>query len=150
MFLSRTMTAPTCFRSQVARVATSTAIRMKYWSQETRSRGLMVGFAKLHLTTCGRHGLVRRVTRISRRMGTVAAASILAIGAALVPMAVGQTLSDKATAEQILAEVTRAPAGSSADPAVTRTPIDEAKRALDRAAGARRSGDVRHAEMLEG
>src|SRR5258706_4437525 len=42
MFLSRAMTAPTCFRSQVARVATSRAICMKYWSQLARSRALML------------------------------------------------------------------------------------------------------------
>src|SRR5262245_53910234 len=36
MHLSRTITAPTCLRSQVAREATSTAIRMKYSSQDAR------------------------------------------------------------------------------------------------------------------
>jgi hypothetical protein len=83
-------------------------------------------------------------------MGTAGAALILAIGAVLAPMAVGQGLSDKASAEQILADVARVAPNSSAEPAVARTPIEEAKRALDRAVGARRSGDVRHAEMLEG
>jgi hypothetical protein len=31
-----------------------------------------------------------------------------------------------------------------------RIPVEEARRALERAAGARRSGDIRHAELLEG
>src|SRR4029453_16204699 len=34
MVRSRTRTAPTCFRSQVARVATCWAMSMKYWSHE--------------------------------------------------------------------------------------------------------------------
>src|SRR5579872_2229926 len=38
MVLSRTMTAPTCLRSQVEREATSAAIFMKYWCQSTRTR----------------------------------------------------------------------------------------------------------------
>src|SRR5437870_1854154 len=37
---SRTMTAPTCLRSQVARVATSRAMFMKYSSQEARCLSL--------------------------------------------------------------------------------------------------------------
>jgi len=111
----------------------------------------MVGLAKLHLTTCGRHGLVPRVERISGRLGTAGAVLVLAFGGALAPMAIGEPLSDKAAAEQILAAMARVPAGSSsAEPTLARTPIEEAQRALDRAAGARRSGDSRHAEMLEG
>jgi colicin import membrane protein len=90
------------------------------------------------------------VERISWRLGTAGAALILAVGAALAPMAIGQPLSDKAAAQQILTEMAHPLASSSAEPALTRAPIEEAKRALDRAAGARRSGDVRHAEMLEG
>src|SRR5512140_3438924 len=54
MVLSRTSTAPTCLRSQVARVATTRAMFMKYSSQLTRvsmrppcralhlARGLMI------------------------------------------------------------------------------------------------------------
>src|SRR4051812_21802228 len=37
MVRSRTSTAPTCLRSQVARVATWRAMSMKYWSHELRS-----------------------------------------------------------------------------------------------------------------
>jgi hypothetical protein len=78
-------------------------------------------------------------------------------------LAFGEPPSDRAVAEQILAQLApaasataaAAPAASaspasSSDRALTQAPLDEAKRALERASGARRSGDVRHAEQLEG
>ena len=68
------------------------------------------------------------------------------VGVALVPVAFGDQLSDRAIAVQILA----AAGSSSAEAALLRTPIAEAKKALDRAEGARKSGDVPHAELLEG
>ena len=68
------------------------------------------------------------------------------IGVALGSSALAEQPSDKAVAEQILASA----ASSSADAALARAPLDEAKKALDRALGARRSGDVPHAEHLEG
>jgi hypothetical protein len=79
-----------------------------------------------------------------------------------VPLALGEPMSDKAVAEQILASMpAAAPAArpeadaggapaSPSEPSVARLPVEEARRALDRAAGARRSGDIRHAEQLEG
>ena len=66
----------------------------------------------------------------------------IALVVPLAPLAFGEPLSDKAVTEQILASL--------ADQPLARGPLDEAKRALDRAAGARRSGDIRHVELLEG
>jgi hypothetical protein len=71
---------------------------------------------------------------------------IVIVGVALASSAVGEQLSDKAFAEQIMATA----ASSSADAVLLRTPFDETRKALERAAGARRSGDVPHAELLEG
>src|SRR5262249_46895569 len=54
----------------------------------------------------------------------------------------------KAVAEQILASL-----GSPTDTSIQaalKSPVEEAKRALDRAASARRAGDTHHAELLEG
>jgi hypothetical protein len=67
----------------------------------------------------------------------------IAMGVPLARVAFGEAPSDRAVTEQILASV-----GSNR--ADARGPVDEAKKALERAAGARRSGDVRHAELLEG
>jgi hypothetical protein len=107
------------------------------------------------------------VTRKARWLGPVG--FVLVVAALGVPLALGEQLTDKAIAEQILATLgtpeSPAPAasggapaasgapGSSVTPApeaIARNPLDEARRALERAAGARRSGDVRHAELLEG
>jgi hypothetical protein len=78
----------------------------------------------------------------------------VALGVPLVPYALGEQLSDKAVAEQILASLPPAPAsaapGSSSDPALVRVPVEEARRALERAVGARNTKDIRHAELLEG
>jgi hypothetical protein len=99
------------------------------------------------------------VTRKSRWLGSVGFVLVVALG---VPLALGEPLSDKAVAEQILAGLPAAPpasaprpeadagAASPSEPSVVRLPVEEARRALDRAAGARRSGDIRHAEQLEG
>jgi hypothetical protein len=91
----------------------------------------------------------------------------LALGVPLVPLALGEQVSDRSVAEQILAGLASTPgqppqavasaapsasaaAASSADTNLVRVPVDEARRALERAGGARRSGDIRHAELLEG
>jgi hypothetical protein len=80
----------------------------------------------------------------------------IALGCPIARLAVGEARSDKEVAEQIMASMaigSSAPgssAASSAEPFIARSPLEEARRALDRAAGARRSGDVRHAELLEG
>lgn len=71
---------------------------------------------------------------------------LVVVGVALGSVALGDPLSDKAIAEQILAIA----GSSSAEAALLRTPLDEAKKALERAQGARRAGDVPHAELLEG
>ncbi len=71
---------------------------------------------------------------------------ILTLGAALVSSATGEQLSDRMIAEQILATL----GASSAQRALAHAPLEESKHALERAAGARRSGDIRHAEQLEG
>jgi hypothetical protein len=65
---------------------------------------------------------------------------------ALASSAIAQQTSDKATAQQILATA----GSSSADAALLKAPLEEAKKALVRAEGARRSGDIAHAELLEG
>lgn len=83
-----------------------------------------------------------------RRLGPVGWVMLLGLGAPLAGAAFADAVSDKAVAEQILASM--APSSDSSMQAVTRAPIDEAKRALERAAGARRTGDVHHAELLEG
>jgi hypothetical protein len=74
---------------------------------------------------------------------------LLALGVPLASSALGEPASDKVVTEQILATIQTA-AGSSSAVSVTRAPVEEAKRALERASGARRSGDVHHAELLEG
>src|SRR5712671_6633002 len=114
MFLSRAMTAPTCFRSQVARVATSRAICMKYWSQLARSRALMLDGSRYHLTTCGGHGLVPRVKRKSRWPGLAGWVLAIAVGFPALRLALGEPRSDKEVAEQILANMAvGSPAASS-------------------------------------
>jgi hypothetical protein len=81
----------------------------------------------------------------------------VALGFPALRLALGEPRSDKEVAEQILASMAvGAPASSNAAPPassdqlIARNPIEEARRALDRSAGARRSGDIRHAELLEG
>jgi len=86
------------------------------------------------------------VKRIFVRLWPAGWVVALVIGVLLASSAFGEQLSDKAIAEQILA----AAPSSSADAALLRTPLEEAKKALERALGARRSGDVPHAELLEG
>jgi len=73
---------------------------------------------------------------------------LFALGVPLAGAAFADPVSDKAVAEQILASM--AATSDSSMQAVTRAPVDEAKRALERADGARRAGDVHHAELLEG
>jgi hypothetical protein len=73
---------------------------------------------------------------------------VVAAGVPLASLALAESAGDRAVAEQILANPPAASA--SADQAAVKTPLEEAKKALDRAAGARRSGDTRHAELLEG
>jgi hypothetical protein len=88
------------------------------------------------------------VKRIFERLGPVGWVMLLALGIPLAGAALADPVSDKAVAEQILASLAT-PTDSSMPP-VLKTPIDEAKHALERAAGARRSGDTHHAEILEG
>ena len=71
---------------------------------------------------------------------------MVVIGVALGSSALAEPTSDKAIAEQILATA----GSSSAEAALLKTPVDEAKKALDRARGARQAGDLPHAELLEG
>ena len=71
---------------------------------------------------------------------------LVVVGVALAPVALGEQVSDRAIAEQILAGA----GSSSANAALLRAPLEEAKKALERARGARASGDVPHAELLEG
>jgi hypothetical protein len=68
------------------------------------------------------------------------------IGVALASSAIAQSTSDRAAVEQILA----AAGSSSADAALLKAPLGEAKKALGRARDARNAGDIAHAEMLEG
>jgi hypothetical protein len=71
---------------------------------------------------------------------------MVVVGVGIASSALGQQGSDKAFAEQVLAGA----ASSSAETALMRTPLEETKKALERARGARQSGDVAHAELLEG
>ena len=71
---------------------------------------------------------------------------LVVMGVAVASSALGDAQSDKAITEQILAGA----GSSSAEAALLRAPLDEAKKALQRADGARKSGDVPHAELLEG
>jgi hypothetical protein len=86
------------------------------------------------------------VKRIWEKLWPAGLVLIVVISVALGSSALGDQLSDKAVAEQILA----AAGSSSADAALLRAPLDEAKKALQRAEGARKSGDTPHAELLEG
>jgi colicin import membrane protein len=86
------------------------------------------------------------VKRILAKLWPAGWVVLVVVGVALGPLALGDQLSDKAFAEQVLA----AAGSSSAEAALLRTPLDEAKKALQRADGARKSGDVPHAELLEG
>jgi hypothetical protein len=86
------------------------------------------------------------VSRILVRLWPAGWVVLVVAGVAMGSTALGQQVSDRAAAEQILATA----ASSSADAALLRAPLDEAKKALDRATGARKSGDVPHAELLEG
>jgi hypothetical protein len=88
------------------------------------------------------------VKRIFERLGSVGWVVVLAVGIPLAGAAFADPVSDKAVAEQILGSLA-APSDSSMQAAL-KAPIDEAKRALERAASARRSGDAHHAELLEG
>jgi hypothetical protein len=101
--------------------------------------------------------LVPRVKRKSRWPGLAGWVLAIALGFPALRLALGEPRSDKEVAEQILANMAvGSPAASSSATAppsvdlVARSPLEEARRALDRAAGARRSGDIRHAELLEG
>jgi hypothetical protein len=88
------------------------------------------------------------VKRIFKSLGPVGWLILFAMGIPLAGAAFAEPVSDRAVAEQILASL-----ASPSDPSmqtVLKTPIDEAKHALERAAGARRSGDAHHAEILEG
>jgi hypothetical protein len=86
------------------------------------------------------------VKRIFVRLWPAGWVVMVVIGVGLGTSALGQQASDRATAEQILAGAT----SSSAQAALLKAPSDEAKKALERARGARQSGDVAHAELLEG
>jgi hypothetical protein len=86
------------------------------------------------------------VERIFLKLWPVGFIVMVVIGASLGSTALAEQASDKAVAEQILATA----ASSSAEAALLKAPIDEAKKALDRARGARQAGDVPHAELLEG
>jgi hypothetical protein len=66
---------------------------------------------------------------------------IVAVGSAWAEQPVG-----RAGAERVLAEIGR---DSGLDAAIVRGPAEQAKKALERANGARSAGDVRHAEQLE-
>jgi len=81
----------------------------------------------------------------------------LALGIPFARLALGEPPSDRAVAEQILATVagassgaSPASSGSSSPAMIARRPIEEAHRALDRGSGARRAGDARHADLLDG
>lgn len=84
--------------------------------------------------------------RILARLWPAGWIVVVVVGVALGASALAEPLSDRALAERILTGV----ASSSADAALLRSPVDEAKKALERALGARRSGDAPHAELLEG
>jgi len=111
-----------------------------------------------------------RVNRVSLLPKISSFVGIMVFAAALATWAAGQGESDKAVAERILADLA-APSldGGLASPdlasttadaglggkdagalALTAEPVLTAKRALERAAGARLAGDVRQAELLEG
>src|ERR1700743_2017121 len=84
--------------------------------------------------------------RVSRPFFKHLSIAFVLVPAVLVAaVAIAQKPSDRAVAEQILAEVGTPDAAQSSVAAVA-----EAKKALERAASARAAGDVHHGEMLEG
>jgi hypothetical protein len=144
MFLSRTMTAPTCFRSQVARDAHEIDV-------PAGSVGVAHGSCRYATLDHVRPPwLGPRVNRISSRLARVLAPALFLVptvlGLLLVARAVAQAPSDQAVASQIMGDLAKAPPDQVA---LIKEPRDEAKRALERATSARRSGDVPHAEQLE-
>jgi hypothetical protein len=86
------------------------------------------------------------VNRIWVKLWPAGSVLLVIFGVGLGSSALGDQLSDRAVAEQILA----AAGSSSAEAALLRAPLADAKKALERAEGARKSGDVPHAELLEG
>src|SRR5262245_44455730 len=70
MVRSRTMTAPTNLRGQVDREATTAAMFMKYWSQDTRSMGGSVTvFGVAHATPL--HPFVASTCCMPRNPGSI-------------------------------------------------------------------------------
>ena len=98
------------------------------------------------MTTCQGRGLVACV---KRQLATIAATALLAL-LPLAAVAVGTASADqprtRAEAERILAEIDR---DSGQQAALVRRPAEQARKALERATGARSSGDSHHAEQLE-
>jgi hypothetical protein len=86
------------------------------------------------------------VERIFVKMWPAGWVVMVVVGVALGSSALAEQATDKAIAEQILATA----GSSSAEAALLKTPVEEAKKALGRARGARQAGDVQHAELLEG
>jgi hypothetical protein len=91
--------------------------------------------------------LVHSVKWHSTSIAGLALLAVIALGIVAVGNASADQPEGRAGVERILAEIDR---DSGVDAAsLTKRPAEEAKKALDRASGARSAGDVRHAEQLE-
>lgn len=93
------------------------------------------------------HGLVRRVKRHPKRLLALSLL-VAGLGASFVTAnALAQPNSDRAVAEKLLEELSKLP---EEDRPVVLGPVENGKRALERAASARGGGDLRTGELLEG
>lgn len=91
--------------------------------------------------------MVRGVKPLVVKVGSVAFLLVVPLAILAVGRAAANQTSDRALAEQILAELGRT---SGRDWALVQAPLQEAKNALARANSARAAGDLRNAERLEG
>jgi hypothetical protein len=98
------------------------------------------------LTTCAGRGLVLRVKGHLLAIAVVGLVAMIPLGIVAVGSASAEQPVGRAGAERVLAEIGR---DSGLDAAIVRGPAEHAKKALERANGARSAGDVRHAEQLE-
>jgi len=88
-----------------------------------------------------------RVHRIASRLALALVLVPALLGLAAVRRAASETPSDQAVAAEILGSLAKGPPDQQR---LTHEPCEEAKRALERAKGARSAGDVRHADELDG
>src|SRR5688572_4576703 len=106
------MTAPTCLRSHVERVATSRAMAMKYSSQLARLRSLISPRSGLNIAALDVGTLAWLRCRVNRRKIALAQGAGLCFLAATVTGLALSAPDSKAQASALLAEVAKSPRGA--------------------------------------